>query len=208
MGLRELLSFLSGEQAFGLVHDRRGETLSLGATLAGQEKDAIFPLHGCGQVRPGKLLGGARKVKHLFQFDDGIDRWWHGCRGRLGWRRGEKVGLLGGESGHGGSLAVRAAGRHGRGYSRQVAKRSRRRPGWRVPRQNILSDYLSEIARIRATRADTGEISYYGALTGALNAAGELVKPRVFCVPNLSGKGAGFPDMGLFIAARGLPKDD
>ena len=65
-----------------------------------------------------------------------------------------------------------------------------------MSRHTILADYLSEIARIRATRAGTGEISYYGALTGALNAAGELVKPRVFCVPNLSGRRAGFPDMG------------
>ncbi len=44
--------------------------------------------------------------------------------------------------------------------------------------QHILSDYLAGIARIRATRAGTGEISYYGALTGALNAAGERLKPR------------------------------
>lgn len=68
---------------------------------------------------------------------------------------------------------------------------------------NILSDYLAEIARIRATRAGTGEVSYYGALSGALNAAGERLKPRVFCVPNLRNRGAGYPDMGLFIAARG-----
>jgi Type ISP C-terminal specificity domain/N-6 DNA Methylase len=65
----------------------------------------------------------------------------------------------------------------------------------------ILSDYLGEIARIRATRAGTGEISYYGALTGALNARGEKLKPRVFCVPNLRNRGAGFPDMGLFAGA-------
>lgn len=52
--------------------------------------------------------------------------------------------------------------------------------------QQILSNYLAEIARIRATRAGTGEISYYGALAGALNAAGERLKPRVFCVPNTS----------------------
>ena len=45
--------------------------------------------------------------------------------------------------------------------------------------RNILTDYLAEIARIRATRAGTGEISYYGALAGALNAAGERLKPRV-----------------------------
>jgi hypothetical protein len=74
--------------------------------------------------------------------------------------------------------------------------------------QQILSDYLAEIARIRATRAGTGEISYYGALTGALNAAGERLKPRVFCVPNLRNRGAGFPDMGLFVAARGVPLDE
>ena len=74
--------------------------------------------------------------------------------------------------------------------------------------QHILSDYLAEIARIRATRAGTGEISYYGALTGALNAAGERLKPRVFCVPNLRNRGAGFPDMGLFVVARGhVPED-
>jgi hypothetical protein len=75
-------------------------------------------------------------------------------------------------------------------------------------RQNILSDYLSEIARIRATRAGTGEISYYGALTGALNAAGETLKPRVFCVPNLRNRGPGFPDMGLFVVARGLAPEE
>jgi hypothetical protein len=74
--------------------------------------------------------------------------------------------------------------------------------------QHILSDYLAEIARIRATRAGTGEISYYGALTGALNAAGERLKPRVFCVPNLRNRGSGFPDMGLFIVARGHAPED
>jgi hypothetical protein len=73
---------------------------------------------------------------------------------------------------------------------------------------HVLSDYLAEIARIRATRAGTGEISYYGALTGALNAAGERLKPRVFCVPNLRNRGSGFPDMGLFVAARGQALED
>ena len=37
--------------------------------------------------------------------------------------------------------------------------------------ETVLSDYLSEIARIHATRAGTGEISYYSALTGALKCA-------------------------------------
>jgi hypothetical protein len=74
--------------------------------------------------------------------------------------------------------------------------------------RHILSDYLAEIARIRATRAGTGEISYYGALAGALNAAGERLKPRVFCVPNLRNRGSGFPDMGLFVVARGQALED
>ena len=73
--------------------------------------------------------------------------------------------------------------------------------------RNVLSDYLAEIARIRATRAGTGEISYYGALAGALNAVGATVKPRAFCVPNLRNRGAGFPDMGLF-AGAGTPAAD
>jgi hypothetical protein len=72
---------------------------------------------------------------------------------------------------------------------------------------HILSGYLSVIARIRATRAGTGEISYYGALTGALNAAGERLKPRIFCVPNLRNRGSGFPDMGLFVVTRGQALD-
>ena len=45
--------------------------------------------------------------------------------------------------------------------------------------RNILADYLAEIARIRATGAGTGEMSYYGALAGALNAAGAQLKPKV-----------------------------
>ena len=73
---------------------------------------------------------------------------------------------------------------------------------------NVLSDYLSEIARIRATRAGTGEMSYYGALTGALNTCGEKLKPRVFCVPNLRNRGAGFPDMGLFAGAVAHAPDE
>lgn len=73
---------------------------------------------------------------------------------------------------------------------------------------NVLTAYLGEVARIRATGAGTGEISYYSALAGALNAAGATLKPRVFCVSNLSNRGAGFPDMGLFVAARGMTPDD
>lgn len=66
----------------------------------------------------------------------------------------------------------------------------------------VLAAYLDQIARIHATGAGTGEVSYYGALAGALNAIGETLKPRVVCVPNLRDRGAGFPDMGLFPTVR------
>jgi hypothetical protein len=72
----------------------------------------------------------------------------------------------------------------------------------------VLAQYLDDIARVHATRAGTGEVSYYGALAAALNAVGESLKPRVFCVPNLRNRGAGFPDMGLFVLARGAAPPD
>ena len=68
--------------------------------------------------------------------------------------------------------------------------------------QNALDDYLAAITRIQGTGAGTGEISYYGCLAAALNAVGGTLKPRVFCVPNLRNRGAGFPDMGLFAGAE------
>lgn len=73
--------------------------------------------------------------------------------------------------------------------------------------QNVLSDYLAEIARVHATRAGTNEMSYYPALSGALNAIGASLKPKVFCVSNLANKGAGFPDLGLFAGTHRTPPD-
>src|SRR5579875_4074344 len=74
--------------------------------------------------------------------------------------------------------------------------------------QDVLPAYLDEIARIHATRGGTGEISYHGALAGALNTIGASLRPKVFCVPNLRNRGAGFPDMGLFVAAGRHAPDD
>ena len=62
---------------------------------------------------------------------------------------------------------------------------------------DLLKEYLAEIARVRATGAGTSETSYYGGLQGALNAVGETLKPRVYCLGQMSGS-AGFPDFGLF----------
>ncbi|MDA8049247.1 MAG: hypothetical protein M0002_04445 [Rhodospirillales bacterium] len=71
--------------------------------------------------------------------------------------------------------------------------------------REILSRYLAEIERIHATRAGTGEVSYYGALVRAFDVIGAGLKPRVFCVPNLGNRGAGFPDMGLFAGDVSAP---
>lgn len=70
---------------------------------------------------------------------------------------------------------------------------------------DILKDYLAEVARVRATGAGTSETSYYGTLQGALNAVGAALSPRVYCLAQMSGS-AGFPDFGLFTdvqSARG-----
>jgi hypothetical protein len=72
----------------------------------------------------------------------------------------------------------------------------------------ILSNYLGEMARVRATGAGTGETSYYSALQGALHAVGDGLRPRVICLPQMSGAGV-FPDFGLFtqpqLARGGVP---
>lgn len=69
----------------------------------------------------------------------------------------------------------------------------------------ILKAYLAEMVRVHATGAGTGETSYYGALQGALNAVGDTLRPRVYCLSQMSGA-AGLPDFGLFTdmqSARG-----
>lgn len=67
---------------------------------------------------------------------------------------------------------------------------------------DLLRDYLSEISRVRATGAGTGETSYYGALQGALNAAGRYTSPTVYALGQMAGGEAGFPDFGLFAEAQ------
>jgi hypothetical protein len=80
-----------------------------------------------------------------------------------------------------------------------------------VPRR-ILRDYLSEVNATRATGAGVEETSYYPALSNLFNAVGKTLKPRVRCVINLSNRGSGLPDGGLFTAdqfrrqADGNPK--
>ena len=64
--------------------------------------------------------------------------------------------------------------------------------------EEILEMYLGEIARVRATGAGTAETSYYAALQAAVNAIGGVMRPRVYCLSQLSGGTSGYPDFGLF----------
>ncbi|NLF84745.1 MAG: N-6 DNA methylase, partial [Lentisphaerae bacterium] len=63
-----------------------------------------------------------------------------------------------------------------------------------------VEQYLSEIGTIRATRAGTGETSYYPALAKLLDEIGKTLAPKVSCVIQLQNRGAGLPDGGLFTA--------
>ena len=70
--------------------------------------------------------------------------------------------------------------------------------------------YLADLHRIRASGGSTGERSYYGPLENLLNAIGNTLKPKVFCVGELADQGAGHPDFGLYTAKqvqRGQPKE-
>ena len=58
--------------------------------------------------------------------------------------------------------------------------------------------YFTELRRLQASGGATGERSAYGALTDLLNAVGDTLRPKVFCVPELADQGAGHPDFGLY----------
>ena len=49
--------------------------------------------------------------------------------------------------------------------------------------------YFTELRRIQASGGATGERSAYGALTDLLNAVGDSLRPKVFCVPELADQG-------------------
>lgn len=71
----------------------------------------------------------------------------------------------------------------------------------------LLATYLRELARIRNTGEATDETSFYPAISGLLNSAGELLSPAVHCVMTPRNRGAGIPDGALFLrrAAAGDP---
>ena len=74
---------------------------------------------------------------------------------------------------------------------------------------SIVEEYFSELRRLRASGGATGELSTYPALSNLLNAVGATLKPKVFCVVELTDQGAGHPDIGLYAASqvqRGKPR--
>ncbi|MDE0332840.1 MAG: N-6 DNA methylase [Nitrospinae bacterium] len=73
-----------------------------------------------------------------------------------------------------------------------------------------VESYLSDLKHIRASGGATGERSYYSTLDKLIGAVGGLLRPKVFCVPELADQGAGHPDFGLYAARqvqRGEPRE-
>ena len=70
--------------------------------------------------------------------------------------------------------------------------------------------YLADLRRVRASGGATGERSYYPPLTNLLNAVGNTLRPKVFCISELAQQGAGHPDLGLYAAKqvqKGQPRE-
>ena len=76
------------------------------------------------------------------------------------------------------------------------------------PNANITAafeKYCVDLRRIHASGGGTGERSNCAPLNNLLNAVGETLRPKVFCVGELADQGAGHPDFGLY-AARQIQK--
>ena len=72
-----------------------------------------------------------------------------------------------------------------------------------------VEEYFDDLRKIKASGVGTAETSYYPPLTNLLNAVGGSLKPKVFCISQLSQQGADHPDFGIFAAkqvSKGQPK--
>ena len=65
-----------------------------------------------------------------------------------------------------------------------------------------VENYLTDLARTRASGGATGELSYHTPLANLLGVVGGALKPKAFCVPELADQGAGRPDFGLYAAKQ------
>ena len=62
--------------------------------------------------------------------------------------------------------------------------------------------FFAELRRIRATGASTAELSFYSPLSNLLNSVGAGFNPKVLCITEPAGQGAGRPDLGLFTSRQ------
>ena len=62
--------------------------------------------------------------------------------------------------------------------------------------------YFAHLRQIRASGGATPELSFRTPLDNLLNAVGDSLKPKVFCVGELADQGAGRPDFGLYAAKQ------
>jgi len=65
---------------------------------------------------------------------------------------------------------------------------------------NLIEKYLTDVAEVHGTHSNAPETSFYPALDNLLTGVGKSLVPRVRCVIQLSNRGAGLPDGGLFTA--------
>ena len=73
-----------------------------------------------------------------------------------------------------------------------------------------VENFFADLRRVRASGGATGERSTYGPLANLLHTVGATLKPKVFCVQELSDQGAGHPDFGLYAARqvqKGRPRE-
>jgi hypothetical protein len=66
--------------------------------------------------------------------------------------------------------------------------------------ENLIERYLNDIGEVRGTRSNVPETSFYPTLERLLTDIGRTLSPKVRCVINLSNRGSGLPDGGLFSA--------
>ena len=62
----------------------------------------------------------------------------------------------------------------------------------------LVEAYFRDLRDIRQTGGGVKEESYYGSLENLLNGVGKSLKPQVRCIIQLTNRGAGHPDGGLF----------
>ena len=75
-------------------------------------------------------------------------------------------------------------------------------PGPNTKLTTAVEQYFTDLRRIRASGGSTPELSYYPPLTNLLNAVGNSLKPKVFCVSAMAQQGADHPDFGLYSASQ------